>query len=184
MGMNSTLITGVWKDCYLNVHWPLADWVMSLVNTREWNFRKLRFPCLTETYWAAVLCRKVQSVMFWETCLSSAHSKEWFCECSDWWSLAVWGELYSSNWMPSCKVWQTPVYSPSTREGNPWCTVLERRDRQRATKTSRLGTAAALKSMKYDPGPFMTSVLELKLDATTTFEWQKHSQTQRKVPHY
>ncbi len=38
--------------------------------------------------------------------------------------------------------------------------------------------------MKYDPGPFMTSVLELKLDATTTFEWQKHSQTQRKVPHY
>ncbi len=39
----------------------------------------------------------------------------------------------------------------------------------------------ALKSMKYDPGP---SVLELKLDATTTFEWQKHSQTQRKVPHY
>ncbi len=32
--------------------------------------------------------------------------------------------------------------------------------------------------------PFMTSVLELKLDATTTFEWQKHSQTQRKVPHY
>ncbi len=42
----------------------------------------------------------------------------------------------------------------------------------------------ALKSMKYDPGPFMTFVLELKLDATTTFEWQKHSQTQRKVPHY
>ncbi len=39
----------------------------------------------------------------------------------------------------------------------------------------------ALKSMKYDPGP---SVLELKLDATTTFEWQKHCHTQRKVPHY
>ncbi len=42
----------------------------------------------------------------------------------------------------------------------------------------------ALKSMDYDPGPFMTSVLELKLDATTTFEWQKHSQAQSKVPHY
>ncbi len=38
--------------------------------------------------------------------------------------------------------------------------------------------------MDYDPGPFMTSVLELKLDATTTFEWQKHSQAQSKVPHY
>ncbi len=42
----------------------------------------------------------------------------------------------------------------------------------------------ALKSMDYDPGPFMTSVLELKLDATTTFEWQKHGQAQSKVPHY
>ena len=34
----------------------------------------------------------------------------------------------------------------------------------------------ALKSMEYDPsGPFITSVLELKLDTTTLFEWQKQS---------
>lgn len=43
----------------------------------------------------------------------------------------------------------------------------------------------ALKSMDYDPsGPFITSMLELKLDATTQFEWQKHSQSEVKVPHY
>eukprot|EP00731_Ephydatia_muelleri_P001304 Em0001g1304a len=39
--------------------------------------------------------------------------------------------------------------------------------------------------MDYDPsGPFITSMLELKLDATTQFEWQKHSQSEAKVPHY
>ena len=43
----------------------------------------------------------------------------------------------------------------------------------------------ALKSMEYDPsGPFITSILELKLDTTTLFEWQKHSQSQTEVPHY
>ena len=35
----------------------------------------------------------------------------------------------------------------------------------------------ALKAMKYDPsGPFITSLLELKLDQSTLFEWQRHSQ--------
>ncbi len=43
----------------------------------------------------------------------------------------------------------------------------------------------ALKSMGYDPlGPFITSVLELKLDPTTMFEWQKHSQKSTDVPYY
>ena len=43
----------------------------------------------------------------------------------------------------------------------------------------------ALKSMDYDQsGPFITSMLELKLDATTQFEWQKHKQSEAKVPHY
>ena len=43
----------------------------------------------------------------------------------------------------------------------------------------------ALKSMDYDPsGPFITSVLELKLDTTTLFEWQRHSQSETDVPHY
>ena len=34
----------------------------------------------------------------------------------------------------------------------------------------------ALRAMDYDPSsPFITSVLELKLDVNTMFEWQKHS---------
>jgi hypothetical protein len=43
----------------------------------------------------------------------------------------------------------------------------------------------ALKSMGYEPsGPFITSTLELKLDQSTMFEWQKHSQKSAGVPHY
>jgi hypothetical protein len=43
----------------------------------------------------------------------------------------------------------------------------------------------ALKAMSYEPSsPFITSVLELKLDMNTTFEWQKYSQDVTEVPHY
>ena len=44
----------------------------------------------------------------------------------------------------------------------------------------------ALKTMKTEPDPsFVTSIIELKLDQTTLFEWQKHSQsTVNEVPHY
>ena len=43
----------------------------------------------------------------------------------------------------------------------------------------------ALKEMDYEPsGPFITSVLELKLDVTTMFEWQRHSQDDTDVSHY
>ena len=43
----------------------------------------------------------------------------------------------------------------------------------------------ALKAMDHEPpGPFVTSVLELKLDTNTMFEWQKHSQISVDVPHY
>ena len=43
----------------------------------------------------------------------------------------------------------------------------------------------ALKSMGYEPsGPFITSTIELKLDETTMFEWQSHSQKSSSVPHY
>ena len=34
------------------------------------------------------------------------------------------------------------------------------------------------------PGPFITSLLELKLDTNTMFEWQRHSQNSVDVPHY
>ena len=40
----------------------------------------------------------------------------------------------------------------------------------------------ALKAMGHEPsGAFMTSLLELKLDVNTMFEWQHHSQDS---PHY
>ena len=43
----------------------------------------------------------------------------------------------------------------------------------------------ALKAMDYEPsGPFVTSILELKLDADTMFEWQRYSQKELDVPHY
>ena len=43
----------------------------------------------------------------------------------------------------------------------------------------------ALNAMGSEPsGPFITSVLELKLDPTTMFEWQKYSQESTDVPHY
>ena len=43
----------------------------------------------------------------------------------------------------------------------------------------------ALKAMEYEPSSsFITSVLELKLDTNTMFEWQKYSQDSVDVPHY
>ena len=43
----------------------------------------------------------------------------------------------------------------------------------------------ALKSMGHEPSPsFITSVIELKLDTNTMFEWQRHSQSQNDVPHF
>lgn len=43
----------------------------------------------------------------------------------------------------------------------------------------------ALKTLGCElPGKFITSMLELKLDVDTLFEWQKHSQASSDVPHY
>ena len=43
----------------------------------------------------------------------------------------------------------------------------------------------ALKAMGFEPsGPLITSLLELKLDAGTSFEWQKASQDVAGIPHY
>ena len=43
----------------------------------------------------------------------------------------------------------------------------------------------ALRTMEYDPsGPFITSLLELKLDQSMVFEWQRLSQNTKEVPHY
>ena len=43
----------------------------------------------------------------------------------------------------------------------------------------------ALKAMSCaPPGPFITSILELKLDDNTSFEWQKFSQDLPDFPHY
>ena len=41
----------------------------------------------------------------------------------------------------------------------------------------------ALKAMDFEPsGPFITFILDLKLDSTTMFEWQRHSQGSREFP--
>ena len=43
----------------------------------------------------------------------------------------------------------------------------------------------ALKAMKYEPsGAFVTALLEMKLDRSTMFEWQRHTQENLDVPHY
>lgn len=43
----------------------------------------------------------------------------------------------------------------------------------------------ALKALGHEPsGSSVTSVLELKLDQTTMFEWQKHSMSSTEVPYY
>ena len=43
----------------------------------------------------------------------------------------------------------------------------------------------ALKAIDYEaPGPFITFVLEVKLDQNTLFEWHKHSGESTTVPHY
>ena len=43
----------------------------------------------------------------------------------------------------------------------------------------------ALKAMDCElSGPFLTSVIELTLDTTTMFKWQKHSQDASSMPHY
>ena len=43
----------------------------------------------------------------------------------------------------------------------------------------------SLKTLGHEPSStFITSVLELKLDQDTMFEWQKHSQDSADVPHY
>ena len=43
----------------------------------------------------------------------------------------------------------------------------------------------ALKALGNEPpGPFVTSMFELKLDASTAFEWHKYSQDSEEVPHY
>ena len=43
----------------------------------------------------------------------------------------------------------------------------------------------ALKSLDHEPSQaFITSLLEMKLDSTTMFEWQRHSQDHADVPDY
>ena len=43
----------------------------------------------------------------------------------------------------------------------------------------------ALKTLGCDlPGQFITSMIELKLDTDTLFEWQKHTQAEAEVPHF
>lgn len=72
---------------------------------------------------------------------------------------------------------QLIVDTPSLKEGN-------------GKELRRLHDAVqqhvrALKTLGCDlPGKFITSLIELKLDVDTLFEWQKHSHAEADVPHY
>ncbi len=69
------------------------------------------------------------------------------------------------------------VEAPALKDGNG----RELR-RLHCTVTQHL---RALKSMDHEPlGSFISSLLELKLDAGTMFEWQKHTQESATGPHY
>ena len=42
-----------------------------------------------------------------------------------------------------------------------------------------------LKAMEYDSsGRFITSLIEMKLDRSTIFEWERHTDENSDVPHY
>ena len=77
-----------------------------------------------------------------------------------------------------CKTRTTIIYeAPSLKDGNS-CEL-------RCLHDVAAPYLRALKVMDYEPsGPFVTSILELKLDPTTMFEWQRHSQDSREVPHH
>ena len=69
------------------------------------------------------------------------------------------------------------IDSPSVREG----TGKELRKLHDVTQQH----VRALRALGQEPSPaFITSVIELKLDTTTMFEWQRHTQGQTEVPHY
>ena len=72
---------------------------------------------------------------------------------------------------------QIIVDTPAVKEGNG---KELRRLHDRVQQHIR-----ALKTLGCElPGKFITSMIELKLDTETLFEWQKHSQTSVDVPHY
>ena len=72
---------------------------------------------------------------------------------------------------------QKIVDTPSLKDGNgkELCRLLDTIQQH----------VRALKSMDGVPaGAFLTSIIELKLDTGTMFEWQRHSQTKKTTPHY
>ena len=77
---------------------------------------------------------------------------------------------------------------PGTCEGNFRSCTAQGRHGKGSTQIAQFSLQQhlhTLKAMGYDPhGAFVTSTIELKLDATTMFEWQKHSQKSSGVPDY
>ena len=66
------------------------------------------------------------------------------------------------------------IDAPSLRDGNE-------RELPRLHDTANQHMRA-VKAMDFSPWTFVTSVLESKLDQTTTFEWKKHGQGSKEVP--
>ena len=72
---------------------------------------------------------------------------------------------------------QKIVDTPSSKEGNGKELRRLHDDIQQHVR--------ALKMLGCEPpGTFITSLIELKLDADTLFKWQKHSQSSTDIPHY
>ena len=121
-------------------------------------------------------------------------SQTWLCQKHGWRSVmhrrAVrWSNRRAvrwSNWVPRKSVQQAPFDSPGTCQRNQ---VPSLRDNS-AKEIRRLHDVLqqhlrALKAMKKEPSsPFITSLIEMKLDNNTRFEWQKHSQASDDVTDY
>ena len=98
--------------------------------------------------------------------------------------VAHWWQLHWGCWMPWSSIQQTSTQAPNTCEENSRHTSTQTRQWKRVASLIQQHLQA-LKCMGYEPsGPFVTSVLELKLDTATMFEWQKHTSSTTSVPHF
>ena len=71
-----------------------------------------------------------------------------------------------------------------SRPNDRRCSTTERKE-LRKLHDNLQQHVRALKTLGCDlRGTFITSMIELKLDVDTLFEWQKHSQRKTGVPHY
>ncbi len=87
------------------------------------------------------------------------------------------GPVHWSNLLPNISLWSSQNNPPDSPQ----------EDYQNFLTEGRLweGTLLLHDTAQQEPSrSFITSMLELKLDQNTMFEWQKHSQESTEIPHY